>query len=369
VRLCHPYRPAASACAQALRLSGLNLASRPSTSNVDSSSSHVATSSDSSSNSTCSSSDSACSYGQAQRHIEATLPDASYEPAAVAVLAGMYMVKPWPELLSDLTTQQQVHAAVLADMWQLPAASDAALQLLKTAADTGSSPDSTDGVSGVLQALFSMAALPGCLMPLLEEALLGRYGNLEAVWNSQRSALQDSLLQLPLHAMELLLASDQLKVSLQSVRNPGLRLLPCCMQCVHTYVPTRLPGSFQQWLFHNMYCPAGQSYTAEACGKTLCQAAWNSGCFTTCTTQYCPKACGKAQHSKQLTDCKPRSLGSTLLLTILLLCMFSGGTGDTVLYTAQAYVKSRAAAGSSDEAQRAADSLVPLIRCSHLSQF
>ena len=48
---------------------------------------------------------------------------------------------------------------------------------------------------------------------LLEQALLSKYGDLEAVWAQGAAALQQSLFDLPLLAMELLLASDKLKVS------------------------------------------------------------------------------------------------------------------------------------------------------------
>jgi hypothetical protein len=133
-----------------------------------------------------------------------------------------------------LTPQQQVQAAVLADMWQLTAASDAAVALLQKAANSG---DSSQHASAALEQLLSMAAVPDCLMPvfgqsrqalfnkylyeaavpanvqpLFELALLSKYGDLEAVWAPDAVSLQESLLELPLHVMELLLASDRLKV-------------------------------------------------------------------------------------------------------------------------------------------------------------
>ena len=167
---------------------------------------------------------------QAKQQITITLPDASYEPAAMAVRKGLYQVEPWPKLLADLTPQQQVQAAMLADMWQLTAASEAAVALLQE-------PGSSDRQSAVLEQLVSMAAVPDCLMPLFEQsrqallnkylyeaavpanvqplfelALLSKYGDLEAVWAPDAVSLQESLLELPLHVMELLLASDRLKV-------------------------------------------------------------------------------------------------------------------------------------------------------------
>ena len=113
---------------------------------------------------------------------------------------------PWPRLLADLTPQQQVQAVVLADMWQLPAASSAAAELLQAAAG------SAGRQSAVLDQLLTLAAVPECLVEVFRQALLSKYGDLEAVWGPAGAALQDSLLVLPLHAMELLLVSDKLKV-------------------------------------------------------------------------------------------------------------------------------------------------------------
>ena len=159
----------------------------------------------------------------------------------MAVLKGLYQVEPWPKLLADLTPQQQVQAAVLADMWQLTAASDAAVALLQKAANSG---DSSQHASAALEQLLSMAAVPDSLMPvfgqsrqallnkylyeaavpdsirpLFEQALLSKYGDLEAVWEPGATSLQESLLALPLHAMELLLASDKLKVCREGARS------------------------------------------------------------------------------------------------------------------------------------------------------
>jgi hypothetical protein len=167
---------------------------------------------------------------QANQQVNITLPDASYEAAAVALLAGLYQVDPWQKLLADLTPQQQVQAAVLADMWQLTAASKPVVGVLQ--AETGHAK-----LSLVLEQLLSMAAMPDCLTPVYDscwQRLLGRYGHLaaapasvlqvltrlllskwgdlEAVWSPAGTALHESLLGLPLCAVELLLASDRLKV-------------------------------------------------------------------------------------------------------------------------------------------------------------
>ena len=84
----------------------------------------------------------------------------------MAVLAGLYQVKPWCKLLDDLTPQQQVQAAVLADMWQLPAASQAAVELLQAATESEAMP------SVVLEQLLKLDAVPQFLLPVFERALL-----------------------------------------------------------------------------------------------------------------------------------------------------------------------------------------------------
>ncbi len=124
----------------------------------------------------------------------------------MAVLAGLYLVKPWPELIAGLAPQQQLQAAVLADMWQLPAATEAVTELLMAAAG------SAEWLTGVSEQVLSLQAVPDCLLPLFKAALLSKFGDLEAVWRPANAALQESLLALPLHNMELLLASDELKV-------------------------------------------------------------------------------------------------------------------------------------------------------------
>ena len=137
--------------------------------------------------------------------LELELQDASEQQAALAVLQSLYAVKPLPELLSELSQEQQLQAAVLADKWQVPDISSAAAQLLVDAANTpGALSDAVQ-----LQVLTT-EALPDCLRSLLKSVLLQLLGDLEAVWAD--SGLQDSLLGLPLHAIELLLSCDELKV-------------------------------------------------------------------------------------------------------------------------------------------------------------
>lgn len=59
------------------------------------------------------------SAAQHGREVVLTLQDAEQLPAAMAVLAALYAVKPLPELLAELSDVQQLQAALLADMWQV----------------------------------------------------------------------------------------------------------------------------------------------------------------------------------------------------------------------------------------------------------
>jgi hypothetical protein len=144
--------------------------------------------------------------------LELELQDASEQEAALAVLQSLYAVKPLPELLSELSHEQQLQAAVLADKWQVPHVSSAAAQLLAAAAKT---PGAL--AEAVLQRVMQDPALPDCLQPLLESALLSSLGDLEAVWADV--GLRDQLLALSLPAMELLLSCDELKVRGQAAPN------------------------------------------------------------------------------------------------------------------------------------------------------
>jgi hypothetical protein len=153
-----------------------------------------------------------------------TLQNADEQPAAMAVLGSLYQIEPLPALLSELTQVQQLQAAVLADMWEVPDVSKEAVKLLLEAATyTGLTEE-------LAMSYAQMPAIPGCLLPLLqkvvaacldsdradvksagERALLSVLGDFGAVWADE--ALQKVLLGLPLAIMELLLASDKLKVS------------------------------------------------------------------------------------------------------------------------------------------------------------
>jgi hypothetical protein len=133
------------------------------------------------------------------------LQDASDQQAALAVLQSLYAVKPLPELLSELSHEQQLQAAVLADMWQVPHVSSTAAQLLADATNTA------DGLAdGVQQRILHGSPLPECLQSLLKCVLLSALGDIEAAWAD--AGLRDQLLGLPLPAIELLLSCDELKV-------------------------------------------------------------------------------------------------------------------------------------------------------------
>ena len=146
--------------------------------------------------------------------LELELHDASDQQAALAVLQSLYAVKPLPELLSELSHEQQLQAAVLADKWQVPDVSSAAAQMLIAAANT---PGAL--AEEVQHSVLAAAALPDCLQPLQQRVLLSMLEDLEAVWAD--SILRDKLLGLPLHAMELLLSCNELKVSSPLASEPA----------------------------------------------------------------------------------------------------------------------------------------------------
>jgi hypothetical protein len=117
-------------------------------------------------------------WDQHVTQINITLPDASYEPAAMALLEGLYHVKPWSKLLADLPPEQQVQAAVLADMWQLTAACKAAVAVLEAVIYD------TDSLAAVLETLLNLDAVPDCLSPVFEQfwqALLSKHSSLAAM--------------------------------------------------------------------------------------------------------------------------------------------------------------------------------------------
>ena len=162
--------------------------------------------------------------GSSKPRLVLSLQDAAQLPAALAVLAALYSVKPIPELLSTLPQEQQLHAALLADTWQVADVSTAAVQLLVDAAkpDQGLSAAAYDQFMG-------LGATPTCLLPLfkvlvellaqfadpasqatLKRMLLSVLGDLEDVWADP--ALRKTLLSMPLTAMTVLLGCNELKV-------------------------------------------------------------------------------------------------------------------------------------------------------------
>jgi hypothetical protein len=157
------------------------------------------------------------------------LQDASEEAAALAVLQSMYAVAPLQQLLAPLGHDQLLQAAVLADKWQVPDVSTRALRVLQE-----NFPPSTELIHKFLQ----LPAVPTFLLPLFgsvmracignkgkgaiesvagmaegaKRLLLSVLGDMEEVMGD--AALKRALLALPLHAVELLLSSDDLKVCL-----------------------------------------------------------------------------------------------------------------------------------------------------------
>jgi hypothetical protein len=138
-----------------------------------------------------------------------------------------------PDALSSLEQQQLVAAVMLADKLGAADVAEQAVQKLLLAAEQGMSV-------AALEALASLVAWPACLQPLLlrvlqrssccdatladlaaitaadtgsrvQRMLLAVLGDLEAVWEDKQ--LQQLLLALPLPALQLLLSSDQLRVT------------------------------------------------------------------------------------------------------------------------------------------------------------
>lgn len=98
-----------------------------------------------------------------QPQVVLTQKNADEQPAAMAVLGSLYQMEPLPGLLSELTQVQQLQAAVLADMWEVPDVSKEAVKLLLGAAT------SYTGLTEELALYYTqMPAIPSCLLPLLE---------------------------------------------------------------------------------------------------------------------------------------------------------------------------------------------------------
>jgi len=81
----------------------------------------------------------------------------SQEPAAIAVLAALYGVSVEAD---ELSQEQLLQAAVLADMWQIPGVATAAVQLLVNAA---MGPGLSEAAA---KAFLDLEAIPNCLLPL-----------------------------------------------------------------------------------------------------------------------------------------------------------------------------------------------------------
>lgn len=96
----------------------------------------------------------------------------SQEPAAMAVLAALYGVSE----AHELSQEQLLQAAVLADMWQLPDVATAAVELL---VDAAKGPGLSEVAS---KAFLDLEVIPNCLLPLysaiIQTVSLGGTANL-----------------------------------------------------------------------------------------------------------------------------------------------------------------------------------------------
>lgn len=169
--------------------------------------------------------------------LELTIDSQDQLPAAEAVVAALYGAH---DTLLKLDQQQQLAAALIADRVHIAPAVKHSVQALLSAAK------SEEGLSAAaLEALASLYPWPSCLLPLLPAAVAGAacckgdaaadldairaldsnrrvqrmllavLGDLDAAWRDDQ--LRQLLLKLPLPAMQLLLASDQLRVGSEDI--------------------------------------------------------------------------------------------------------------------------------------------------------
>jgi hypothetical protein len=89
------------------------------------------------------------------------LQHSSQQPAALAVLAALYGVSE----IHLLPQEQQLQAALLADMWQVPGAASTAVELLVAAVKEG-------GLSeDAAEAFIELDAIPDFLLPVFSAAV------------------------------------------------------------------------------------------------------------------------------------------------------------------------------------------------------
>jgi hypothetical protein len=155
-----------------------------------------------------------------------TLESADQLSAAQSVLQALYCVKELPALLSELAQEQQLQVALLADMWQVPELTNAAVQELKGSVDTHGQLSDV-----ATQQLFALQAVPEFLQALVERVLLIKLGDLQVVWGDP--ALATALLEMSLPVMQVFLSLGKLQVS--------------CLRCGR-YMHGTLSGIKLEWV-------------------------------------------------------------------------------------------------------------------------
>ena len=191
------------------------------------------------------------------------LQDDSEQPIALTVLSAMYLVKPLPQLLADLSQEQQLQAAVLADKWQVASIKNAAARLLTDAASTEAGL-----TEAVKQRVLSAAALPECLQPLLKAVLLPLFGDLEAVWAD--AGLQEQLLGLPLPAMELLLSRDDLEVTIVLFQSKHKECVGChLLHCINCCSPLTALVALLSVRIQHVVLPPYEVFKPSVCYAVL----------------------------------------------------------------------------------------------------
>lgn len=141
------------------------------------------------------------------------LNDASEQAAALAVLQSMYAAAPLQELLSQLSQEQQLQAAMLADKWQVPDVAAAAVGAL-----------SRGGLSeAVLQQFLQLPAVPTFLLPLLSPVLSACMGD-SGTGAGMAEGAKRCLLSVLGH-LEEVMGDAELKKALHALQLPAIKLL------------------------------------------------------------------------------------------------------------------------------------------------
>jgi hypothetical protein len=138
------------------------------------------------------------------RQLVLTLDSEHQLPAAEAVVDALYATKPLPELLGELTHEQQLHVAMLADMWLLPKLCRSTVWELQVALARHGQLS-----AAATQQLYSLQAVPDCVLPLLR-SMAQQLGDLQAAWADPE--LKATILSMSVPVFRILLQYQLTKV-------------------------------------------------------------------------------------------------------------------------------------------------------------